>query len=153
MNKLLLNEMDLIPERGEVIVDPLRLLADEPDRPHQPEANKVSQHRVMEVVVLPIQHTKRVVSIPHLPKFKAFSTARGDIRAMDYNFASAGRHCELWINDGLSRIAVIRRAEKNKATIFGRDAHACVTNYLLEIQRRGVSLTQATDIVCNELCQ
>jgi hypothetical protein len=147
VNSHLLHEMDLIPEGGEAIVDQLHLLA-EPCRSHRPVAIKT---QLMDVVVLPTQKNRQVVSIPHLPKFKALSTIRGDIRAMNYKFASSGRHHELWVNDVLCRIAAIRRAEKNKATIFGRDAHDCITDYLVEIQRRGVSLTQATDIVCSEL--
>lgn len=147
--------MDLIPERGEVIVDPLRLLdVDPPITPTEPAKKTETRTNVkeMEVVVLPQTQTKRVISIPRVPKFKVLSVVRGDIRAMGYSFFSAGRYSELWVHDNMSRISVVRRSDK-KTLIFGQDAFAGVTNYLAEIQRRGVSLTQATDIICNGLCQ
>jgi hypothetical protein len=150
--------MDLIPERGEVIVDPLRLLDVEPPirTPTEPAHGEKTETRTnvkeMEVVVLPQTQTKRVISIPRVPKFKVLSVVRGDIRAMGYRFSSAGRYSELWVHDNMSRISVVRRSDKKTLT-FGQDAFAGITNYLAEIQRRGVSLTQATDIICNGLCQ
>ena len=147
--------MDLIPKRGDVIVDALRLdealLANEALHTVDYLPNS-SCKKEMDVVILPTQPVKRIVSIPHLPKFKVVSVIRSDIRALDYRFASSGRNGELWVHDGLSKIATIRRSDK-KTLIFGQDAYMGVTNYLVEIQRRGVSLTQATDIVCNELGQ
>jgi hypothetical protein len=147
--------MDLIPEMGEVIVDPLQLLTEEPVRITKAVSTVKTSAKEMAVVALPlVQGDKRVISIPHLPKFKALSIATGDVRSMDYQFSSAGRRSELWIHDGLSRIAVVRREKRrDRSVIFGHHAYEGIMGYLAEIQRRGVSLTQATDIVCNELCK
>lgn len=143
VNKQLLNEMSLIPDKGELILDPPRLV--DLAKAYAP----VSQQKEMEVVMLPKQSVRRVVSIPRLPKFKAASSTI-HIRdvCVEFSLSSAGRFNELWTNE--AKMAVVRRADK-RTWIFSQEALECVMNYVVEIQRRGVSLAQATDIVCNEL--
>ena len=139
--KTILNSLALIPQ-GESVLHVLTV---------EKDPKKQAQKREIQVQIFQPEANleKRVISLPRFCKIPPIKSVKNLNLPQDYNMTYVGRYGEIWsTSTGLS--AIIRRKD-SKVTFYGDDSCSKIHDYIVEAAHRGLSLVQATDIICNEL--
>jgi hypothetical protein len=143
--KTILNQLDLVPQ-GE---GGLRLLSvDKPKQVNKPTKTKELQVKIFEPEPTT---TKKVISLPRFCPLPRVRSSKDLDLPRGFGLVSMGRYGEVWtMNDG--QVAIVRR-HKSLIHFYGPDSLTKINLYLTDAIERGLSMVQATDIVCNELSQ
>jgi hypothetical protein len=144
--KTILTGLDLIPSTSKL--DGLLLSTDKPRAKHASKPHKTKELQVK--IFEPEPSTaKKIISLPRFCPLPCVRSSKNLDLPSGFGLVSMGRYGEVWCkNDG--QVAIVRRLN-SQVHFYGSDSLNKINAYLTEVVNRGLSLVQATDIVCNEL--
>jgi len=144
-----LDTLDLIPTGGDNIVDVVCFVEHDPKK-------KSSLRKEKTLLVRPLDGASRNAVM--LPRFRwsaqPLKVARGKTAEMvdDFKIEFSGRWSDIRSCSKKQLLAIVRKAD-TRVIMFDLSLFGDVRDYIQDVQTRGVTAIQATDIVCNELSQ
>jgi hypothetical protein len=147
--KNILHSLNLIPETSNLDGVLMSVVSTRPKR--RVEKPKENKHIQVKLFDPEPGADKKVISLPRLCKLPVVRSSKDLSLPRGYGLVSAGRHGEVWAK-GDGCVAIVRR-KNSQVKFFDSDALNRISSYMKEVAQRGLSIVQATDIVCNELCQ
>jgi hypothetical protein len=147
--KAILDSLNLIPETSNL--DGVLMSTVSTRQKKRVENPKENKHIQVKLFDPEPGSSNKVVSLPRLCKLRVVRSSRDLSLPRGYGLVSAGRYGEIWCK-GDGCVAIVRR-KNSQVKFFDSDALNHISSYMREVAQRGLSMVQATDIVCNELCQ